>query len=177
MPIIDNLAIPHGEFEHVAARFEVACRTRDPSWGVRTRTLKAASLCASRSLMGSSNQIPQPRRRLQLAIPHGEFEPALRRVSTSGRLAIPHGEFELGCCGAPKPGLPRDPSWGVRTSEWRMPVPYCLAIPHGEFELDVRTLSSRSLALAIPHGEFELRIPDCAASVGTRDPSWGVRTG
>ena len=96
------LAIPHGEFEqrlylHVRQEY----RTRDPSWGVRTRLVSSpisAHPYISRSLMGSSNW-------------------ARAKPCCNWRdLAIPHGEFERGGgVGEDGDQDTRDPSWGVRT--------------------------------------------------------------
>ena len=84
MAELRDLAIPHGEFEHLRDRCHGRCRraSRDPSWGVRTRGRSVSGVAleaCSRSLMGSSNKASAKRTAglvSDLAIPHGEFEPS-----------------------------------------------------------------------------------------------------
>ena len=143
---------------------------RDPSWGVRTKAKGDDKSKAdnSRSLMGSSNFPPIAKTFAiqSLAIPHGEFEPAI-------------GGRGVYTCTA------RDPSWGVRTKITPQTCSTCLvsrSLMGSSNSLATRSIwrrrRSRSLmgssnkradvhgssagGLAIPHGEFE---PKSASAV------------
>ena len=176
-----KLAIPHGEFEprwtSVARR---RAGSRDPSWGVRTRRPdEAVSQQARDPSWGVRTPTLADQLRLELAIPHGEFEP--------GDYLRLHAR------------RPRDPSWGVRTRRVR-PIAWLFANSRslmGSSNLRGFRPRRREAGLAIPHGEFELTPFGAAcgelnsrslmgssntrrwargSSDGPRDPSWGVRT-
>ena len=142
-----DLAIPHGEFErHGVAMSGTKLRPRDPSWGVRTSSYfwRRRGSSSSRSLMGSSNLANpdwQPCSGLARDPSWGvRTGVATATITGSLELAIPHGEFEPACVGASNPQYHRSRS--LMGSSNRAERRTCrratgLAIPHGEFELVV----------------------------------------
>ena len=120
--------------------------SRDPSWGVRTYALMRRRTA-----------------RRALAIPHGEFEPAIWR---RGSRPMQRSRSLMGSSNRRRDAAllvrqwrSRDPSWGVRTERCR----------------------DQSIArMAARDPSWGVRTRRClhrrASSRRSRDPSWGVRT-